>query len=127
MSIRRVSVRYDRNEDEWLMRCDSCVSSGQTKGWWPLTLEFWDPSSGLQKCRACLNLAKRMKRRQTAEERRAKQRAYYYDHRAERLAWRKAYHAKHYEEINAKRRAEYAAKKEKVAHQETLWELATDG
>lgn len=126
MSIRRVSVRYNRREDEWEMRCDTCVSSGQTKGWWPLSLEFWDPKSGLQRCRACLNTAKRLKRRQTADERRAKQRAYYYDHRAQRLAWRKAYHAKHREEINAERRAKYAARKTAAA-EDGLWSVAGDG
>ena len=130
MSIRRVSVRYDRREDVWMMRCDSCVSAGQTQGWWALSLDHWDPASGLQKCRACLNIAKRMRRRQTVEERRAKQRAYYWDHRAHRLAWRKAYFAANREEINRHRREIYTAKiaaVKEATRWETLWELATDG
>lgn len=125
MSIRRVSVRYDRREDEWLMRCDSCASSGQTKAYWPLTLEFWDPRSGLQQCRACHNLAKRLRRQQTVEERRAKVRAYYWEHREHRLAWRRENYAKRREEINAKRRAEYAAKKAAALRgPESIWDLA---
>lgn len=111
MSIRRVSVRYDRREDEWTMRCDSCASSGQTKAYWPLSLKFWNPKLGLQRCRACHNLRKRLSRRQTPDERRAKQRDYYWTHHDERIAWRRAYHAKHRDEINAKRRAQYAARK----------------
>lgn len=93
------------------MRCDPCASSGQTRAYWPITREFWDPRSGLQKCRACHNLARRLARRQTPDERRAKQRAYYREHRDHRLAWRKAYHAAHRDEINARRRAKYAARK----------------
>ena len=111
MGVNRVSVRYDRREHEFTMRCDSCASAGQTKAYWPLTLEFWSPADGLQMCRACVNLHRRLARRQTVEERRAKQRAYYRSHRAARLAWRRARHAAKKDEINAARRAKYAAKK----------------
>jgi hypothetical protein len=127
MSVRRVSVRYDRAEGEFTMQCETCASAGQTKSHWPLTLEFWNPTSGLQSCRACHNLARRKARRQTPEQRREKQRAYYWDHRDHRLAWRHAYHALHREEINRIRRLKYAAAKQQVVHQETLWELAADG
>lgn len=123
MSIRRVSVRYDKAEDEFTMRCDSCSAAGKQKAWWPISLEFWEPRSGLQKCRACHNLAKRLARRKTAAEKRAAQRAYYYAHRDHRLAWRKQYHAKNNERINAARRAKYAEKKAQAVHQTTLWEL----
>ena len=111
MSGSRRDFRYDRVEEVWLGRCPSCASAGQSEAWWPLDLVHWDPSSGLQKCRACQRLAKRLARRQTAEERRAKQRAYYHAHRPERLAWRHAYHAANREEINRKRREQYAARK----------------
>ena len=127
MSIRRVSVRYDKAEDEFIMRCDACAAAGKQKAWWPISLEFWEPRSGLQKCRACLNLAKRLARRKTAEEKRAAQRAYYYAHRDHRLAWRKAYYAEHSERINEARRARYAEKKAQEAHAQTLWELSADG
>lgn len=114
MSVRRVSVRYDRSEKEWVMRCDSCASSGQTSAYWPLSLEFWDPSSGLQRCRACSNLARRMRHVDTVEERRAKQRERYHQTRDYRLAWRHAYHAANRERINEARRRKYA---ERRAHQ----------
>lgn len=114
MSVNRVSVRYDRKEGEFVMRCDSCAASGQTKAYWPLSLEFWNPTCGLQVCRACHNLRRRMARRQTPEERRAKQRAYYWSHRDHRLAWRHAYHAQHRDEINARRRARYAERRAKL-------------
>ena len=126
MSIRRVSVRYNRREDEWSMRCDSCASAGQSKAWWPLSLEFWDPSSGLQRCRACHLLDRRKKRHQTIEQRRAKQRSYYWEHRTERLAWRHAYHALHRDEINAKRREQYAAAKRDQSTM-TATEMSGDG
>ena len=109
------------------MRCESCASAGQTTCWWELTLELWEPRSGLSRCRACHNLAKRLARRKTAEEKRAAQRAYYWNHRDHRLAWRKEYHAKNNERINAARRARYAAKKAAEAHAQTLWELSADG
>ena len=95
------------------------MSAGRGGGWWELTVANWDPSSGLQKCRACLLLAKRLARRQTAEERRAKQRAYYHAHRPQRLAWRHAYHAAHRDAINAARRAKYAAARQQ---QNGLWD-----
>lgn len=121
MSGSRRDFRYDRAEEVWLGRCPSCASAGQTEAWWPLDLIHWEPTSGLQKCRACHRLVRRRRRRQTVEERRAKQRAYYHEHRDQRLAWRKAYHAANRERINAERRAKYAAKK---AQGETLWEMA---
>ena len=126
MSTSRAPVRYDKADGEFLLRCDSCVAL-KRNAYWPITLEFWEPRSGLQKCRACHNLAKRLARRKTAEEKRAAQRAYYYAHRDHRLAWRKAYHAKNNERINAARRARYAAKKAAEAHAQTLWELSADG
>lgn len=127
MSIRRVSVRFNKHEsavrgsEVWEMRCDSCASAGQTKAWWEIDSEFWDPRSGLQRCRACNATRKRMAHRQTVEERRAKQRAYYYENHATRLAWRKAYHAANHERINAERRAKYLARK--VAAIDGLWEI----
>ena len=129
MSVNRVSVRYDRAEGEFTMQCPSCLSAGGTKAYWPLTLEFWDPRNGMQRCRACHVLSRRKARmeKQTPEQRREKQRAYYYANRPQRLAWRKQYHSLNHERINAARRAKYAAAKEQVIHQETLWELAADG
>ena len=122
-----MSVRYDRAEGEFTMQCPSCLSAGGTKAYWPLTLEFWNPASGLQSCRACHSLARRRARRQTPEQRRAAARTYYWNNRDHRLAWRHDYHAANKERINAARRAKYAAAKEQIVHQETLWELAADG
>ena len=133
MTVNRVSVRYDKAEsrvrgvDVWMMRCDSCMSSGRGSGWWELNTGNWNPASGLQSCRACHSLARRRARRQTPEQRREKARIYYWDNRPHRLAWRHDYHAANKERINAARRAKYAAAKEQVIHQETLWELAADG
>jgi hypothetical protein len=109
----RSNVRYDKAEGEFLLRCPSCAAAGQTRSYWPITREFWDPRSGLAKCRACHNTAKRLARRQTAEELRAKQKAYYWEHRDHRLKWRKAYHQLHKDEINRLRREKYAAAKAK--------------
>lgn len=120
--IRRVSIRFNRREGWFEARCDGCVASGQSRAYWPLTVdaagvpEFWDPRSGMQKCRACHNTARRRNRHQTPEERRKKQRAYYRQTRAERLATRHAYYAANRDAINAARRAAYA---EKVAARRT--------
>jgi hypothetical protein len=133
MTLLRSTVRYDAAESKvrgvevWMMRCETCMSSGRGSGWWELSLSNWNPTSGLVSCRACHNLARRKARRQTPEQRRANQRTYYYANRDERLAWRHAYHALHREEINRIRRLKYAAAKQQVVHQETLWELAADG
>ena len=116
MSGSRRDFRYDRKEGVWLGRCPTCASAGGTTAWYELCLELWDPSSGLGSCRACHNLHNRLRRRQTADERRAKQRAYYRAHRAQRLAWRKARHAANREAINAARREKYAAKKAAAAN-----------
>lgn len=110
-------------EGTWQMRCDSCASAGQTTCWWDLTIDLWNPRSGLARCRACHNLTRRLRRRQTPDERRARQRAYYHAHRDHRLAWRHAYHAAHKAEINARRRAEYAARKAASAMRSGLWSL----
>jgi hypothetical protein len=120
--IRRVSVRYDRKEGEFTMRCDSCAGSGRSKAYWPISTEFWDVRSGLQKCRACINAERRLSRRQTIEERRAKQRAYYRAHIKQRKAWRDAYRAEHRDEINTKRRIKYAEGRE-APKGTTLWEV----
>jgi hypothetical protein len=93
------------------------MSAGHTSGYWPLTVdgrgrpEHWVPYNGLRKCRACVNQERRMARRQTPEERRAKQRAYYRLRHDERLRWVHAYRAANRERINALRRAAYARRK----------------
>ena len=44
-------VRF-REDVGFEMRCDSCATSGGTR-YWPMTTEFWWPTHGLSKCRAC--------------------------------------------------------------------------
>ena len=109
--VRRVSIRYDAKEGEFQARCESCVASGRSKGYWPMTLEFWDPKLGLQNCRACHRLRRRLRHRDTAEDRRRKQRDYYARTRPDRLAARKRRYQRDNEEINRKRREAYAAAK----------------
>lgn len=108
--VRRVSWRFNA-DGEVEVRCDSCASSGQTKAYWPATLEFWNPKEGLQNCRACHRIRRRMRHRDTAEDRRRKQRDYYKRTRADRLAARHRRYQRDNEEINRKRREKYAASK----------------
>lgn len=128
--IRRVSVRFNRREGWFEMRCSGCVASGQSKAYWPLTVdaagvpEFWDPASGLQRCRACHNTARRRNHRQTPEERRRKQRTYYAATRSERLATRHAYYKANKDAINAARRAAYAERVAARKAQTTIEDMA---
>lgn len=110
----RRPVRWNKAEEWFELRCDSCSSSGQTEAYWPLTLnakgkpEFWATSNGLQKCRACVNKERRLARRQTPDERRAAQRRYYRLNHERRISWVHEYRDKNRERINAVRRAAYA-------------------
>lgn len=45
-------VRYDRDLEEFQMRCGDCSRRG-LNAYWPMTLEFWEPKHGLTRCRAC--------------------------------------------------------------------------
>lgn len=109
--VRRVSIRYDKAEGEFEARCEMCAASGQTKAYWPLTLEFWDPKIGLQNCRACHRLRRRLRNRQTAEERRQKARDRYHRNRESLLVKRRQRYMANREEINRKRQEQRAASK----------------
>jgi len=45
-------VRYNKDTEEFEMRCESCKQKN-SQIFWPLTLEFWNPESGMKMCRAC--------------------------------------------------------------------------
>ena len=110
----RSSVRWNKAEGWFELRCDSCASSGGTSAYWPLTVdekgrpEFWATYNGLRKCRACVNTQRRRARHQTPDERRAAQRRYYRENHERRISWVHQYRDAHRDEINAKRRAAYA-------------------
>ena len=102
-------VRYDPGEREFLLRCSECAAKGRN-AYWPLTLEFWNPKDGLQRCRACSRERRRLQHAATVEDKRRKQRDYYARTKADRLAARKRRYQRDNEEINRKRREKYAAK-----------------
>ena len=52
-----VGIRY-RPDTGWEARCEGCAAK-QLQCYWPLDLEFWMPSLGMARCRACLLAAKR--------------------------------------------------------------------
>jgi len=86
-------------EGEFELRCMDCAQ-GDHGAYWPLTLEFWNPRRGMQRCRACW----------TAKRRR--------DEHARRLAnpastreRNRAYALANREVLNLKRRARRAAAK----------------
>lgn len=70
-------IRWDREEECFTAKCNRCAAINQTRCYWPLTLEFWNPSS-MQRCRACNADLKRIKQRVYAgtPEQRAKARVY---------------------------------------------------
>lgn len=115
--VRRVNIRFEPlmgEAGEFLLRCDDCVSSGQATAYFPLTLEFWAPMYGLQRCRACHNQKRRISDHRTIEFRRARDRRYYREHHAKRIAYANAYTEANREHINALRRERYARKKGKI-------------
>lgn len=107
--VRRVSVRYESGI--WVMRCDSCASSGQTTAYWPIDLESWDPVRGLQRCRACHNTLRRAMHHRSIEFMRERERRYYKIHRERRRAYARAYYNEHKVEINAAKRAKTVARR----------------
>ena len=105
---RPVLVRFDRDMGEFQAQCGDCAKQGR-QSYFPLTLDFWVPSQGVQRCKACVNTKRRLARR-AAMDAKAKQRAYYAANKAHRLAWVRDYRAKNRERINEVRRAAYARK-----------------
>lgn len=109
--ILRNMVRFDPTmgpEGTYLMRCDDCAARGESTAYWPLTSEFWLPSQGLQRCRACHRVRARQRHRQSIEQRRATQRRHYREVRDVVLAYRRAYYVKNHERICEQRRQSYA-------------------
>lgn len=47
----------------WELRCESC-SHDREQAFWPLTLEFWNPTAGMTRCRACWVTRNRYRRAQ---------------------------------------------------------------
>jgi hypothetical protein len=67
-------VRYNRDTEEFEYRCEGCTTK-DSRLFWPLTLEFWNPDSNMKYCRACnaeRKAATERKRRQENPEYRAK-------------------------------------------------------
>lgn len=61
-------VRF-REDVGFEMRCESCAHKA-IESYWPLDLEFWSPSKGMTRCRACWNeYEAARKRRLTASAR----------------------------------------------------------
>lgn len=88
-------VRWNEELECFEMKCESCFARrGRHPGgsYWPLTLEFWDPREGLQRCRACIAEDKRNKEKERRQECRqdparcAALRHYHNDH----PAWKRA-------------------------------------
>lgn len=96
---------------EFLLRCEQCSTSRQTTAFYPLTLEFWLPSQGLQRCRACHQTNRRIHHKLTLEQRRARNRRYYQNKRERRLTYARTYLEANREHINTKRRERYAEKR----------------
>ena len=115
VGIRRVDIRYDRDSDLWLLRCESCSTSGAGTCWWPLSEEFWNPNQGMQRCRACHRAERRRldhaRNLANPEFMRARRRRYYHNSRERILAARRRRYAENRDAIRAARNAKYAARK----------------
>lgn len=80
--ILQATIRY--RDGSWELRCERCAALRRVgPTYWPLTLEFWDPTA-MTRCRACHKEVKRQKNKSSYardEERRkaalASGRAYY--------------------------------------------------
>lgn len=110
----RANVRYDPDMGEhgtFLMRCEDCATKNKGTAFWPLTVEFWNPTLGLQRCRACHRDHRRKRHRQSVEQRRATQRRRYHEIRDVILPKRRAYYAEHQDRIREQRRAAYHRRK----------------
>jgi hypothetical protein len=108
-NARPVLVRFDRDLGEFQAQCRDCAKA-ERQSYFPLTLDFWLPSQGVQRCKACINTKRRIARR-AAMDAKEKQRRYYAAHREHRLEWVRAYRERRRDEINALRRAAYARRK----------------
>lgn len=115
-------VRY-RDDTGFEMKCVVCL------GWWPTTLEYWNPKAGLVRCRSCWRAYFRAKERgyrsveAVAEAKREANRLAYWSnregnlasqrrwraaHKPETTAYNRAYRERHKVELLEKRRAYYA-------------------
>lgn len=81
-------------DGEFYLRCGSCHRAHRA-AYWPMTLEFWKPSEGLTRCRACWATYRRLQQ-QRRPRNDPRHRRYYREAR---------------EVINFKKRAAYADKK----------------
>lgn len=107
-------VRWSRTESEWQYRCSECRS------WWPLDFDFWTPTHGMARCKACWA---EYQRRYQAERRsdetvvvgiRAAQRAKYAATRDVKNASTRAWKARNRERIRAYQREYYAKNRDRM-------------
>jgi hypothetical protein len=105
---REREVRY--RDGEFELACHMCGD------WWPITLEFWRPSNGMQRCKACWREYHRIhERNRTADEairlvKNYKGRIRYAERAAERRAYNRAWKAANRERVAAYN-ASYRARK----------------
>jgi len=81
-------VRYNPDIGDFELKCDDCVGKRNTRCYWPLTLDFWNPRT-MQRCRACdverrarLQREKRKADAVFAEAERQRNRTYYKENKA---------------------------------------------
>jgi hypothetical protein len=105
MTQRRLLFR----DGDFIWRCDYC------REYWPLTTEFWQPKSGLNRCRGCWSEYFRIKQAGYAAEARTVTRfknAMYYQANRERITgYNRAWKAAHRDQVRAYNLAYRARKK----------------
>ena len=107
---RESPVRY--HEDCFELKCGMCGE------FWPLTMEFWRPRNGLQRCIACWREYHKLKQRGYNQDRLAraarntKNRLRYADRRAERNAAAAVWKAANPERVKFLRRRYYQEHRE---------------
>jgi hypothetical protein len=111
-AVARHAVRF---REEFEMRCEKCGE------WWPLTLEFWDPLHGVNRCTACLrdagqHPARIVKERLVQPVEEAKERA-----RLLSCVAQKRYYHRHHDEVLARRRDYYQRNRDAVKEAQRLY------
>ena len=102
--IRVRGVRFNRETQAFEMWCPDCAMRHKNSTFWPLTLEYWKPSDGLARCRACW-----------ADKRRRDQRGYRARKREHYIEYNRAYYAENAELLRWKNNQRKAARRKAKA------------
>lgn len=105
--MKRIGHGVKYREGEFYLRCSDCWARHQGSAYWPMTLDFWSPEQGLNRCRACWSIHKRVRRKRHDPRRTAD----YYRTARDVILFKKRVH------YHENRERQCAAKRERYAAQ----------